>query len=358
MGKSARLGAQNGLNGRANSAQEGNRSRMHVLKVVNVTTPPNGRFAMRSLITGVAGFVGFHLAEHLLASGHEVIGIDCFTSYYDPKLKCSNIAGLSLHPRFTFIEGDVAGINLESVVKDIDLIFHLAGQPGVRGGWGNDFATYVHHNVVATQKLLASLAVSPPKKVVVASSSSIYGNGRLPMSEADMPKPISPYGITKLAAEHLCHVYGVSNKIPFVALRYFTVYGPRQRPDMAFHRIIHSIMTNKPVPLYGDGSQCRDFTNIRDVVDASLRAAISPHDGVALNICCGTPISMREVIDIIESIMGKRATIRRLPATVGEMTHTHGDPRQARALLGFAARVGIEDGLREQVSWHLQTGHG
>src|ERR671932_1375404 len=205
-----------------------------------------GGSKMRSIVTGVAGFVGSHLAEELLHQGHHVVGIDCFTPYYDAQLKRSNLAHLRRSPHFTFIEADLADADLEALGAGAEYIFHQAAQAGVRASWGLSFAEYTRHNVLATQRLLeAARTIVGLRKFVYASSSSIYGNVPLPMVETVRPQPVSPYGVTKLAAEHLCLLYHHSYAIPTIALRYFTVYGPRQRPDMGFHRFIDAMRAGR-----------------------------------------------------------------------------------------------------------------
>src|SRR5579872_1548111 len=226
----------------------------------------------RSIVTGAAGFIGSHLAERLIALGHDVVGIDSFTPYYDPTIKRANVAGLLNSPRFQLIEANLATADLEPIVAGADYVFHQAAQAGVRASWGSSFSGYTEYNVLATQRLLEALKEHRPRKVVYASSSSVYGDAALPMRETARPQPVSPYGVTKLAAEHLCHLYWANYGVPAVSLRYFTVYGPRQRPDMGFNRFLRAALTGQPIHRFGDGEQTRDFTFVEDAVSATMAA--------------------------------------------------------------------------------------
>ena len=313
---------------------------------------------MRSVVTGVAGFIGSHLAEHLLAAGHDVLGIDCFSPYYDAAIKRANIRPLLGHPRFQLVEADLTTADLPPLLEGAVYVFHLAGQPGVRGSWGKRFAGYLDHNVLATQRLLDALRGQSVRKLVFASSSSVYGNTPAPMRESVLPAPISPYGVTKLAAEHLCHLYHAAYGLPVVMLRYFTVYGPRQRPDMAIHRFIRAIACDTPITLYGDGSQVRAFTYVDDIVRANLLAACSPVDGATINVGGGTPLALRDLLDTLQGAMGRPAHLIHARRQDGDADHTVADGALARDLLGFTPQVGIEEGLRHQTAWQLANNHG
>ena len=310
---------------------------------------------MRSVVTGAAGFIGSHLAEHLLTLGHDVLGIDCFTSYYAPQLKRANIAALLAEPRFRLVDADLTTADLGPLLDGADYVFHQAAQAGVRASWGESFVQYTRHNVLATQRLLEALKGRPLRKLVYASSSSVYGNARLPMRETARPQPVSPYGVTKLAAEHLCHLYHVSYGLPVVSLRYFTVYGPRQRPDMAIHKFICAIATGESIALYGDGTQSRDFTYVEDVVRANVRAALTPVAGMVMNIGGGVSITLRALLEVLQDVVGRRARLVHLGDQKGDVGHTAADCRRAKRLLGFVPAVDIVDGLRRQVAWQLDA---
>src|SRR4051812_32930977 len=220
---------------------------------------------MRALVTGVAGFIGSTLAEALVGNGDVVVGVDCFTPYYDAAQKRANLQRLAATKQFTLAEADLRTAELPPLLDGVDVVYHQAGQPGVRLSWASGFAEYDSHNIIATQRLLEGARAAGVARVVYASSSSVYGNApRYPTSEDDLPQPHSPYGVTKLAAEHLCNLYAANWGVHTVSLRYFTVYGPRQRPDMAMHRLIESALAGTPFPLYGDGSAVRDFTFVDD----------------------------------------------------------------------------------------------
>src|SRR5205823_8316544 len=245
----------------------------------NRTVPPS--LSGRCLVTGAAGFIGSHLAERLVALGCEVVGVDCFTDYYDPAVKERNVSSLCAGTGFTLVRADLAEADLAPLLQGIDYVFHQAGQPGVRRSWGQSFEAYVRWNVLATQRLLeAGRTTGGLRRFVNASSSSIYGNAaELPVTERALPRPVSPYGVTKLAAEHLATLYAQLG-VPTVSLRYFTVYGPRQRPDMAFNIFIRCLLEGREISVNGDGEQTRDFTFVADAVDANLAAATAPTETV------------------------------------------------------------------------------
>jgi len=298
------------------------------------------------LVTGAAGFVGSHLCRRLLNLGCRVTGIDCFTDYYDRSLKEGNVAALLEKKAFKLLRRDVTGID-EDWAGNVDLVFHQSAQAGVRASWGEEFSHYTRHNVLATQRLLEWARRSKPERFVYASSSSVYGDtGKLPMHEEDLPQPMSPYGVTKLAAEHLCNLYHQNFAVPAVSLRYFTVYGPGQRPDMAFHRFIKAIRADRELTIYGTGEQTRDFTYVDDIVEANLAAAVSEKaEGRVYNIGGGSRISVNGVFAILEKIAGKPARIRHEPVQAGDPLHTYADPSRAEEELGFKPKVSLEEGL-------------
>jgi nucleoside-diphosphate-sugar epimerase len=307
---------------------------------------------MKTLVTGVAGFVGSHLATTLLAEGREVIGIDAFTDYYAREIKEANLATLRGAKGFHFIEGALQRTDLPRALEGVSHVFHLAGQPGVRKSWGRDFASYTSDNVEATQHLLEAVKGRPIERLVYASSSSVYGDDvAIPMREDARVAPVSPYGVTKLAAEHLCHLYAVNYAVPTVSLRYFTVYGPRQRPDMAFHRFITAAFTDRPVVLYGDGAQTRDFTFVADVVAATIAAGDRGLPGAVYNIGGGSRVSVNDVLRLVERVTARSLRVDRAPSQKGDMRDTFADTSRARAEIGFAPTVALADGLAAEAAW-------
>jgi UDP-glucose 4-epimerase len=304
---------------------------------------------MKAIVTGAAGFIGSHLSTALLDAGSSVTGIDCFTDYYPRALKEANLAGIRGRPGFSFVEGALQDIDIKGLLAGVTHVFHLAGQAGVRKSWGRDFDVYTKDNVEATQRLLEALAGVPIEKYVYASSSSVYGDGvPLPMSEDAYLQPLSPYGVTKLAAEHLGNLYCANHGVPAVSLRYFTVYGPRQRPDMAFRRFFTAAMQRTPMTVYGDGEQTRDFTFVSDIVAANLAAAERGRPGSVYNIGGGSRVTLNHVLELIGRITGTPVTVQREPAQKGDMRHTYADTSRARRDLGFAPRVSLENGLEQQ----------
>ncbi|MDE3157036.1 MAG: NAD-dependent epimerase/dehydratase family protein [Acidobacteriota bacterium] len=314
---------------------------------------------MNALITGVAGFIGSHLAERLLAEGAQVTGIDCFTDYYPRPLKEANLAGLRRHPRFRFIESTIQAAPLAEILTGTTHVFHLAAQAGVRKSWGRDFQVYTVNNVEATQVLLEACVGQPLERLVYASSSSVYGdNAPLPMRETMHLQPVSPYGVTKLAAELLCYLYYANHGVPAVSLRYFTVYGPRQRPDMAFNRFLRAVVAGQPIALYGDGEQTRDFTFVADAVAATLAAGLRGVPGHVYNIGGGARISLNGVLALIGQVTGRPVTITRESTQKGDMRDTYADTSLARAELGFIPSVSLEQGLAAEYRWLLDTAAG
>ena len=307
---------------------------------------------MKALVTGGAGFVGSHLSERLLAQGAEVLAIDSFTDYYPRAIKERNLSELRGKTGYRLIEADLNLVDLVEVLTGITHVFHLAAQAGVRKSWGRDFQTYTSANVDATQRLLEACVGRPIERVVYASSSSVYGDAvNMPMREDAMVQPVSPYGVTKLAAEHLCHLYHVNHGVPTVSLRYFTVYGPRQRPDMGFNRFFSALLEGRPVVQYGDGLQTRDFTFIADIVTATAVAAVQGVAGRVYNIGGGSRVSLGDVFEVLARVSGRRLEIDHQPAQKGDMRDTYADTSRARADLGFRPSVDLEAGLRAMFTW-------
>jgi len=307
---------------------------------------------VKALVTGAAGFVGSSISARLLAEGWDVVGVDAMTDYYEVDRKEENLARLG--QGFDLVRAPLAEVDLDALLAGVDVVFHQAGQPGVRSSWGQDFATYLEANVAATQALLEAVRRAPHvSRVVYASSSSVYGDAeRFPTSELDRPAPISPYGVTKLAAEHLCSLYASQFGLPTVSLRYFTVFGPRQRPDMAFTRFLTAAATGGQITVYGTGEQIRDFTYVDDVVEANLLAATSEvKPGTVLNVAGGTHVSVNEVLEEVAALAGGRLDVRRVARSDGDVTRTGGDATRAAEVLGWQPRVGIVEGLARQWEW-------
>lgn len=310
------------------------------------------------LVTGVAGFIGSHLAERLLHEGHRVVGVDAFTDYYPRAVKERNLTDLLGRPGFTLIAADLLTLDLVKLLSEqrCELVFHSAAQPGVRTSWGATFQVYTQNNVVATQRLLEACRAVGVQRFVYASSSSIYGDAAaFPTPEDALPQPISPYGVTKLAGEHLCWLYWRTAGVPTVSLRYFTVYGPRQRPDMAFYRFIRALLAGETITVYGDGEQTRDFTFVADVVTANLLAAREPVIGQVFNIGGGSQASVNQVLDLLERLTGRPAQVQRHPQQLGDARHTAGDTGKARRLLGWQPTTSLADGLAAQLAWQQGT---
>ena len=307
---------------------------------------------MKALVTGVAGFIGSTLAERLVADGADVVGIDCFSDFYPRAIKERNLEGLRRHSGFQFVESTIAGADLGRLLSDRTHVFHLAAQAGVRKSWGRDFSAYTTNNIEATQLLLEALVGSGIERVVYASSSSVYGDAAaLPMREDALPQPVSPYGVTKLSAEQLCHLYFVNHRIPTVSLRYFTVYGPRQRPDMGFNRFLKAARCDQPITVFGDGEQTRDFTFVTDAVAATVAAATRGTPGRVYNIGGGSRVSVNEVLEIIGRVTRKRLQLVVDPVQKGDMRHTYADTSLARAELGYRPAVELEQGLAAEFRW-------
>jgi nucleoside-diphosphate-sugar epimerase len=306
------------------------------------------------IVTGAAGFIGSQLTETLLKQGDEVIGIDEFNDYYDPALKRKNVAHLHWSPGFELIEGNIQFLDWQTLLKDVEVVYHQAAQAGVRASWGQGFRAYTERNISATQILLeAAKDAKHLKRLVFASTSSVYGDAEtLPTHEGISPAPVSPYGITKLAAERLCGLYQKNFGVPFVALRYFTVYGPRQRPDMAFHKFFKSILQDEAIPIYGDGLQTRDFTFISDAVAANLAAATVPEAvGEIFNIGGGSRVVLKEVLDTMEEIVGKPIKRNHIEKAMGDARHTAADVSKAQRILGYQPKVSLREGLIQEWEW-------
>jgi len=313
---------------------------------------------VRCLVTGVAGFIGSSLAEELIRQGHEVVGVDSFVPYYPRAIKEANLHWLRTQRAFRLIENDIVTLFADEsaegfkLLEGVDVVFHQAAQAGVRASWGTYFESYCHNNVLATQKLLEACKGREGLKFVYASSSSVYGEtGKFPMEEDDLPVPVSPYGVTKLAAEHLVRLYTANYGLHTVSLRYFTVYGPRQRPDMAFHRIIRAALTGSEFVLFGTGEQTRDFTYISDIVAANIAAAQNGQPGGVYNLGGGSQVSMNQVISLIEEITQRKLNVRRASRERGDVTHTGASVERARRDLNFSPKVSLREGLETEVCY-------
>ncbi|PYQ17557.1 MAG: UDP-glucose 4-epimerase [Acidobacteria bacterium] len=307
---------------------------------------------MKVVVTGAAGFIGSHLVDGLLADGHEVLGIDSFVDFYPRATKEENLQSARDHRRFRLLEGTVQRLPLAGALDGAGQVFHLAAQAGVRSSWGRDFELYTEHNVLGTQRLLEAAVEAGVPRLVYASSSSVYGDSPvLPLREDSPCRPLSPYGVTKLAAEHLASLYERNHGLPVVSLRYFTVYGPRQRPDMAFHRFLAAARDGAEVHLYGDGKQTRDFTYVDDAVAATRRAADSGRPGCVYNVGGGQRLALEEVLRTIEQVTGRKLQIRREEPQKGDMRDTFADTAAARRDLGFRSTATLPEGLGRQWEW-------
>jgi nucleoside-diphosphate-sugar epimerase len=312
---------------------------------------------VKAIVTGAAGFIGSHLSEHLVNAGHTVTGIDVFTDYYPRERKEHNLTRLRSTGRFTLIETALADVDWPHVLEGVAWVFHLAAQAGVRKSWGRDFHVYTVNNVEGTQILLEACKGRPIERLVYASSSSVYGDdGPLPMVEDARPQPLSPYGVTKLSAEQLCHLYYVNYRVPTVSMRYFTVYGPRQRPDMGFHRFFLSAMRDEPVTVFGDGRQTRDFTFVSDAVTATVAGSTRGTPGAVYNIGGGSRVELLDIFELIGRITGRPLRLNMIEPQAGDMRDTYADTARARTDLAFAPAVTLEQGLRAQFQWMAEAG--
>ncbi len=306
---------------------------------------------MRILVTGCAGFIGSHLSARLLKEGHEVIGVDNFDIYYPRSQKEKNLMSILLHPKFSLVEDNVTTMALIKVLKGTEAVIHLAGQPGVRGSWGASFNRYIANNIQSTQRLLEESKGNKLKRFIYASSSSVYGDVGEVLTEEMKIQPKSPYGMTKLAGEHLCQLYNVEYKMPTVALRFFSVYGPGQRPDMAFHRFCQSILREAALTIYGDGKQVRDFTYIDDVVDAIYASLTADVTGQVINVGGGSPTTLSEAVALLEEISGTTNAKTFLERQKGDVISTRADTAKLERLLGFKPKITLKEGLTREWEW-------
>jgi UDP-glucose 4-epimerase len=311
------------------------------------------------VVTGAAGFIGSTLVDELLACGHRVVGIDSFTDFYDRGLKEANLDRAAEHTGFTFFESNVlellsASSELRTALRGASCVYHLAAQAGVRDSWGASFRRYADDNILATQALLEACVHEGVTNVVYASSSSVYGDCPvMPLNEDASCRPVSPYGVTKLAAEHLCGLYAKAHGINAVALRFFTVFGPRQRPDMAFHKFMRALLDDTVIDMYGDGRQTRDFTFVTDIVAALVAAPEAPTASV-INVGGGHRVSLNHAIEVLAEVTGTRPRVQARPAQAGDARDTWADLSRARALLDYSPSVGLDEGLAAEWRWLRQ----
>jgi UDP-glucose 4-epimerase len=304
---------------------------------------------VRVLVTGAAGFIGSHVADRLLADGHEVVAVDSFHGYYARSIKERNLEAIRAHPRARLLEADLVRTDCGALLDGADAVVHLAAVAGVRGSWGKDFSDYLDQNVLATQRLLEASKERGLAVWVYASSASVYGDdARKAVSESALPSPHSPYGVTKLAGEHLAHLYRRNHGVPTLALRYFSVYGPRERPDKAIQKFLLAARDGKGIHVYGDGSQDRDFTFVSDVVDATVAALEKRPVGAVLNVARGKTVPLSVVVETIREVTGARLPVERHPVEKGDVRTTFADVSLARRVLGYAPRVDLEDGIARQ----------
>lgn len=307
---------------------------------------------MNCLVTGTAGFIGSHLSRRLLKEGFSVIGVDSFTDYYPRWIKERNLSTLKNENNFSFLEEDINSLDLNRLLQNVDCVFHLAAQAGVRASWGQSFSEYIRNNIEATQRLLEESKEHHLHKFIYASSSSVYGYcPELPMSESSPLLPYSPYGVTKLAAENLCYLYSKNYGVPTISLRFFTVYGPGQRPDMAFHKFFKSTSENKPITVFGTGEQTRDFTYINDIIDAIFACINNGQTGETYNLGGGNRKMLKDLLPLFEEICGKKISVKWEEKQKGDVPHTLADIQKAKKDLGFAPRTAIDEGLSEEWRW-------
>lgn len=323
-----------------------------ISSIATVNTPTT-----RALVTGCAGFIGSHLAETLLSDGQPVLGIDCFNDNYARAAKLRNLRHLSEWDAFEFVPIDLARGELDEIVEEVGVVFHLAAEPGVRSSWGDRYSQYLTNNVLATQHLLEALKRHTGRRLVYASSSSVYGDAeQRPTPETATLRPRSPYGQTKVAMEHLCELYHANFGVDVVGLRYFTVFGPRQRPDMAFHRLCRAALTGSRFTVFGDGRQSRDFTYVDDIVRATRNAASAELNAQRIfNVGGGAPASLREVIDMLGELAQQPLRVEYDAAEHGDVRDTAADTTSATRILGFSPSVALRDGLASELAWAQST---
>ena len=313
---------------------------------------------MNVLVTGAAGFIGSHLSRRLLKEGAHVIAVDSFTDFYPRWIKERNLSPLTGDRNFEFIPQDLLDLDLESILARVDVVYHLAAQAGVRSSWGENFSVYIQNNIQSTQRLLEGAKGKPLRKLIYASSSSVYGlTPTLPMAETSLLYPLSPYGVTKLAAEQLCFLYFQNYGVPTIALRFFTVYGPGQRPDMAFHKFFQAIGEGREIPIFGDGRQTRDFTYIDDIVEATVAAMTLGRPGETYNVGGGHRETLSDLFPMMEEITGKKIRIAWVEKQKGDMADTFADIHKARRELGYSPRTPLEQGLRAEWNWVREIYH-
>ena len=301
---------------------------------------------MTTLVTGAAGFIGSHLCEDLVRRGDNVVGLDCFLGNYDRQLKEGHLTRLAGETRFELIEAGILDADLRSLLEGVDRVFHLAALPGVRSSWGQTFADYLTHNVMSTQVLLEACKRARTQRFTYASSSSVYGEtSGLPMREDSSTSPYSPYGVTKLAAENLVRLYHRNFGLPTVCVRYFTVYGPRQRPDMAIQRFLQAARDGTPIRVFGDGDQSRDFTYVGDIIDGTYCAAVTGQLGGVYNIGGGSCVTLNELIALIEAVSGVHLQVKREEAKPGDVRSTEADCSLAKAAFDFIPKTSLENGI-------------
>jgi nucleoside-diphosphate-sugar epimerase len=324
------------------------------------TSPPSrGRSSgetstiSRALVSGAAGFIGSNLTDALLAQGDDVVAVDCFTPYYDVAVKVGNADRLRADPACSFVQADLRSDDLDALLDGVDVVFHQAAQAGVRASWDHRFGDYATHNVLATQRLLDAALRAGVRRFVYASSSSIYGNALShPTFEDALPAPFSPYGVTKLAAEHLVRAYAQNFDRSAISLRYFTVYGPRQRPDMSVHRLIDAALTGATFHHFGDGTQERELTYVGDVVEANLLAADAPIvPGEVCNVAGGDEIALVDLIGLVGELAGRPIDVVAEEAARGDVAKNSGSTARAREVLGWSARTPLRDGIAAQLDW-------
>lgn len=307
---------------------------------------------MNCLVTGAAGFIGSHLSRRLLKEGFSVTGVDSFTDYYPRWIKENNLSSIKNESEFLFIEEDINSLNLKRFLEGIDCVFHMAAQAGVRASWGSSFSEYIQNNIEATQKLLEEAKEHTLHRFVYASSSSVYGFcPELPMSETSPLLPYSPYGVTKLAGENLCYLYSKNHDVPAISLRFFTVYGPGQRPDMAFHKFFKAASEDEPIPVFGNGEQTRDFTFIDDIIDAIFACITNGRLGETYNLGGGNRKMLKDLFPLFEEICEKKIRIQWEEKQKGDVPHTLADIQKAKRDLGFDPKVSIHEGLSKEWRW-------